>query len=242
MSEILKFYRDQPNASGYTWSEVMGWDDERWEVTHDFIQWVFPTDEVSEFNHFAPMMTKDEAYCLSGELDELTGTQPVILVGERYLASIARAKAFLKIGKYEDDSKRAHWVSMWNHNVLRISRMIRSICLVRGWKAATIVREEALSVGQGFVSKDSIEYWVRNSGIGKPPPPPPPVKVVDKRVKMVGKAMAEMADGYGNCKAGRAAVFQKAVDEVCEGDDYEAVLEIVSRLLQEEEDRFNSGN
>ena len=48
-AELLAFYGDEGGrtTSGYTLGQVLGWPDGEWEDRHDFIQWVFPTDEPS---------------------------------------------------------------------------------------------------------------------------------------------------------------------------------------------------
>src|SRR5262245_48366990 len=55
--ELLAFYGDDgPNSSGYTLEQVLGWDDDDWELQHDFIQWLFATDEPSMYNPDAPVL------------------------------------------------------------------------------------------------------------------------------------------------------------------------------------------
>ena len=47
--ELLDFYGDVEgcNASGYTLEQVPDWPDVDWELQHDFVQWLFATDEPS---------------------------------------------------------------------------------------------------------------------------------------------------------------------------------------------------
>ena len=56
--ELLAFYGDDegPKPSGYTLEQVLDWPDEDWELQHDFIQWLFATDEPSMFNPDAPVL------------------------------------------------------------------------------------------------------------------------------------------------------------------------------------------
>src|SRR5262245_66573677 len=55
--ELLAFYGDEGvNSSGYTLEQVLAWDDEDWELQHDFIQCLFATDEPSMLNPDAPVL------------------------------------------------------------------------------------------------------------------------------------------------------------------------------------------
>ena len=45
--ELLAFYGDDEGrtASGYTLEQILDWPDEDFEVQHDFVQWLFATDD-----------------------------------------------------------------------------------------------------------------------------------------------------------------------------------------------------
>ena len=57
-AELLAFYPagEGPGGSGRTLAQVLAWPDPDWEIHHDFIQWVFPTDEASRYNPDAPVL------------------------------------------------------------------------------------------------------------------------------------------------------------------------------------------
>jgi hypothetical protein len=55
---LLAFYSGNGRDSeGRTLEEILGWTDERLEYCHDYIQWLFPTDQPSAFNSDAPLVT-----------------------------------------------------------------------------------------------------------------------------------------------------------------------------------------
>lgn len=64
MSAIVDFYRDEKgvaNPSGYSLFDILhNWEDGDWEGVHDFIQWVFPLKEPSNFNPDAPLLTEED--------------------------------------------------------------------------------------------------------------------------------------------------------------------------------------
>ena len=154
MSEIVKFYRDEPNLSGYTWSYVIAWDDDDLEEIHDFIQWLFPTDERSRFNPDAPVLSAaDIAAFQDPELQA------------RLDHSIERFQKFYKLGAYATP-KAPSWAMPYDHNLLRITRIVRCLSLLKGVEAATAFKDEARKVA--LASKiplfGSIEFWEKAVG------------------------------------------------------------------------------
>lgn len=104
LEEVQKFQNDLPNLSGYTHSEVIGWNAKNWENKHDFIQWVFPTDQPSQFNEFAPVLSK-------GDYNEISHVKIL--------------DAYVKFLEYVNQSS----FLKPNHNHLRTTRVLRSLAL-----------------------------------------------------------------------------------------------------------------
>ena len=49
--DLVAFYQGEaPDYQGRTLREIWGWDDERLEEQHDYIQVLFPLKELSQFN------------------------------------------------------------------------------------------------------------------------------------------------------------------------------------------------
>ena len=105
--------------------ELMDRDDEFWERTHDFIQWLFPLAEASRSVRHAPVLTDDE-------IKQIRESQPIQANIQR---SVLRYKEFL--------AGTTKWRSGYDHNHLRISRVIKSLRL--------LVSDEAAN---------SFKYWV----------------------------------------------------------------------------------
>lgn len=57
-AELLNFYGDEEGrtSSGYTLEQILDWPDTEWEFHHDFIQWLFPTDQESKFDADSPVL------------------------------------------------------------------------------------------------------------------------------------------------------------------------------------------
>jgi hypothetical protein len=56
-SRILTFFRGGADDRGRTLDEILAWNRERLEYTHDYIQWLFPLRERSGANPGAPVLT-----------------------------------------------------------------------------------------------------------------------------------------------------------------------------------------
>ena len=99
--------------------------DKYWDRTHDFIQWLFPLTEPSRSVRSAPILT-------NGEIKQIRESETAQANMQR---SVLRYKEFL--------AGTTKWRSGYDHNHLRISRVIKSLRL--------LVSDEAAN---GF------KYWV----------------------------------------------------------------------------------
>ena len=104
-SKLIKFYKN--SGVPYSIEDIIGlWDDNSWEVYHDFIQWLFPTTKKSIYNVNAPILTIEDAKYLR--------INNVLLK-----SALNRFKLFLQRGNH---------LTHFNHNYLRITRVIESLC------------------------------------------------------------------------------------------------------------------
>lgn len=123
-----------PDDKGrYLW-EILSADDEWWEDTHDYIQWVFPTDRKSSYNRTAP-----------------TVSVPVRIKAPRLIESYARFRMFLR---------NADWEHPDNHNMRRITRVIRSLVLFGHTEHAQEFYEDLVCrFGNDPAFTESVGYW-----------------------------------------------------------------------------------
>ncbi len=113
MNQIINFYSHTgTDCHGRSLKDMWTWDNEAFERSHDYIQWMFPTSKPSEYNPDAPLVDQDtiKAFRSSSELQSYLTTSSFIF--ERFL---------------DLDNPKAHWLTYKNHNVLRISRVIDSL-------------------------------------------------------------------------------------------------------------------
>lgn len=102
------------DSEGRTLRDYRKFTDVEMESEHHYIQWMFPTDKKSAFNPSAPLIEND----FFGNRDMVA---PV-------LRSVLQFTGFL--------ARNQHWRTPGDHNILRISRMLRSVKLICGDEAA----------------------------------------------------------------------------------------------------------
>src|SRR5947208_7865434 len=125
MSAILRFYEGRaPDDRGRYLAEIQQWPDERLESVHDFIQWMFPLRERSGANPGAPTLDQKT-------IDEFRARPEL---QDNLRASFCRMLRFYGLGLEEDvrrganfEERAGNWLSPWNHNHLRITRILKSL-------------------------------------------------------------------------------------------------------------------
>ena len=157
--ELLAFYGDEGcNASGYTLEQVLGWDDEDFEMQHDFIQWLFPIDEPSLFSPDAPVL--DAATIVQFRADPL--------LRHRLRRSFDRWLAFCGVVRTGDglafDNPNPDVWDRPNHNWLRITRVLRSLNLL-GLSDEARVFFALLTTIRARIDPTTWGYWERAARI-----------------------------------------------------------------------------
>jgi len=122
MSLIVLFYLQEADANssgliasdnqGRTIDYIIAQDNEWFEKTHDYIQWLFPLNETSMFNFAAPILTLED-------VDTIKNSHNGI---DNLIRATFRFVEFLNL--YSDHPL---WLSTNNHNYLRITRMLKCL-------------------------------------------------------------------------------------------------------------------
>src|SRR5215471_1508362 len=130
MSRLLDFYRGTATDSEGRWlRDLWQWNDDELEVVHDFIQWMFPLPEPSQFNPDAPLLTEEDIGAFRTDK----------MLRLHLQQSFGRIISFLGLeehgdGRISEGPKfRARAADVWttpNHNWLRITRILRSMTLL----------------------------------------------------------------------------------------------------------------
>ncbi|MGV3577503.1 opioid growth factor receptor-related protein [Brevundimonas sp.] len=146
MSAIVDFLKGAgTDGAGRTVFEVVAMSDQDVEQNHDFIQWLFPLAELSGANRRAPVLSP-------ADVKEIHASG---------LAQIALAAATDRMAHFY--IRHGHWLVDHDHNHLRITRIIKSLRLLRGPGEAEDFRQIILRRDEQAgrpVSAGSRQHWI----------------------------------------------------------------------------------
>jgi hypothetical protein len=162
MSQVTEFYKGTgTDHVGRTLADIWAYSDAELESIHDFIQWLFPLREPSQFNRDGPLLTDND-------ISEFRA-DPVLR--ENLLRSFDVFLTFLGL-RYEDGRvmKAADFVGkdeVWrypNHNWLRMTRVLTSTRLLGledRSRAFFEFLKDLRDSGRSGITDDSYRFWER---------------------------------------------------------------------------------
>lgn len=130
-------------------ADVLAFDDSALELNHDYIQWLFPSPETSRFSADAPVLGAADIAAL--------GTSSAAQ------ANLRCARDRMLVFYRAND----HWLTAFDHNHLRITRIIRCLALCLGREEARRFHDEILALVEAAgnpVSAEALRYWRDASG------------------------------------------------------------------------------
>lgn len=163
---IVAFYLGKATDSeGRRLDQIWGWSNRELEWTHDYIQWLFPLRERSQFNPEAPILTAEsiDAFRKNDELRNRLTTSVQVMLKFYGLKSLVAADGSLEVSRAPDfNERRPEWLTAGNHNFLRLTRILRSLQTLGlpNWAQALfasldeIYRENAPEIGA-----KTFAYW-----------------------------------------------------------------------------------
>ena len=131
-SELVSFYSDTgPDSRGRFLREIQNWSDDELELTHDYIQWLFPLAERSGFNLNAPILNAYAINRFRSDADLRRRLQTSLVRMLAFYGLEMHATVPLSVAWAESFPERAeNWLTASNHNHLRITRILKSLCLL----------------------------------------------------------------------------------------------------------------
>ncbi len=169
-AQFLQFYRglgvdDQQR----TWAQIRNWNDVQLENSHNYIQWLFPLRERSQFNPQAPLLNEAIVQAFRNE--------PTLR--DHLLASFQRMLSFyglrldqstMQISRAPNAAERQRvWMTPGNHNYLRITRILTSMRTLGFERPAQafyqILNDIAQHEGQGIIAQRSQDFWRNAAGV-----------------------------------------------------------------------------
>lgn len=155
--KVVNFYREERgNNVGHTLSEILTWTNGALEMEHDWVQWVFPSNEASMLNGEAPVLTEDESKIFQADPE----------LREKMKQSLVRFLDFLDMKLIQEgppviaakDENVPWWLRQFNHNMLRVTRCMKSLRLCGLTEYATALYD-CLRAYKDRVSPNTWSYW-----------------------------------------------------------------------------------
>lgn len=133
----------EPDFKGRMIDEIWDFSDIQIEVNHDFIQIIFPLNKKSQSSFHGYYLDNDH---LVNELKKNSQIKENILKSSKWFLS------FLK--------RNSHWQSRYDHNQLRITRIIECLRLLVGDDEADSFYKSVLELCKGSkINKATLEFW-----------------------------------------------------------------------------------
>lgn len=139
---------------GRSYALMLEWSNAKLEECHDQIQWFFPLHEESKFARLCPIITEEIVKDIIDDRDLLD------IVQDNLAKAKLRMDRFFGFGEYKDRDKQCSWCRNGNHNLLRITRIIRSLRIFGLDDHAQDVYDDAYEAGVYFgVSAYTLSKW-----------------------------------------------------------------------------------
>ncbi|GAC1559403.1 MAG: hypothetical protein NVS2B7_33980 [Herpetosiphon sp.] len=156
------------DSQGHTIWQIQSWDYDKLEHSHTYIQWLFPLIEPSNFNPHAPVLDTAQIMAFrSSERLRRTVVQSFEVMLNFYGFALEQAAGGVTITRatHWELRKRA-WVKPFNHNFLRITRIITSLRLLGLDDFAqaffAMLRNVFENEARTVIGERSFQYWQRS--------------------------------------------------------------------------------
>ena len=152
---IVKFYKDEGWKDDadcpYWFNIIFRWEHFQLEEVHDYIQWYFPTEQMSQYNSHAPVLTPEVVDAFKTNLS----------IRVKLLNVFDRMMKWYGLFGYAPNY--SHWMNVDNHNYLRLTRIITSMDALGFEHEAKTLQMELLDLADTYTDKISAEtkgYWI----------------------------------------------------------------------------------
>ena len=162
MNQILSFYYgSHPDHRGRTLAEMLKQDDYWLEVTHDYIQWLFPLSDLSRASSHAPIIDNKTRDTFRNDEILQKHMRAALVRMLRVFGLTFNGATLSKAVNWHE--RKSEWFTAHTHNSLRITRILKSMTLLGLQKdaAAVLAGIEALCVNETDcgVSEQSRKFW-----------------------------------------------------------------------------------
>lgn len=148
-SPIIQFYEGGTDDRGRTLEDILAYDNKMFDECHDFIQWLFPLHEESRMTNVKLPIIRQFEHEYFSDAAQWELCVKMLKAVERYVQFLA-------------EMGPDFWCNNNDHNLLRITRMIRSLRLFGLETNARNVYDhyKEIAINRG-ISSITIHYWDR---------------------------------------------------------------------------------
>lgn len=161
MSQITQFLqRKVSDNKGRQLADIWAFSDFQLEHTHNYIQWLFPIDKPSANNRYAPVLTENDIELCRQDMriqENLIFSFNMML---KFWGIERQNCQFILIANQPQNHKL--WLTCYNHNQLRISRVIRSLGLLGQIQLAKDFQYFVIKTAYDSqkVSEETMQNWL----------------------------------------------------------------------------------
>jgi hypothetical protein len=162
---IVNFYSGvSVDSEGRTINDILEFNYEQLEVIHNYIQWLFPLNEKSNFNFHAPILTLEDICIMKANTEIKNNINKAIsLILDFYgLRIVIKGENIEIIENKIYASRVKNWITPFNHNYLRITRMLKFLVL-SGMKNYAVafynILERIYDNNKEIIGKETFQYW-----------------------------------------------------------------------------------
>ena len=161
---LTRFFGGGEDDDGRTFDEIVGWDDARLEMVHDYIQWIFPLPERSGANPWAPVLDAATIAAIRGGAKAQARLRAAFLRMLAFYGFVLEGDAVLEGPRFTAASR--NWLYAGNHNHLRLTRMLRSLRVLGMeheaemlWDALRQLYERESAAGRRTITAETVAFW-----------------------------------------------------------------------------------
>lgn len=158
---LIQFYQHQGRDNkGRYLRDIWDWSNGELESTHDYIQWLFPLDELSAYNKVAPVLDPRTINVFKTSTQIQSNLHSSLQCMLRFYGFQINDGIICPGSNFQD--RTLEWVTPNNHNFLRVSRILRSLSLLYSVSIAEHWLKELKKLSDdqlAVIGTDSIRYW-----------------------------------------------------------------------------------
>ena len=128
---LVPFYLgEQQDSEGRMIQDIWTWNFEELECVHNYIQWLFPLSEQSAFNRDAPIVDEEviQAFQSNPHLHQNLLRSLTVILHFYGLQRHESNDGKIVVSQSEDyPNRKGEWVCIFNHNYLRITRILKCL-------------------------------------------------------------------------------------------------------------------